>query len=305
MSEAVPPPSNERAIAVVRDLAAARGFDTRPSILADRSHLVLRLDPHPLVARVAMATSMARVGLAFLRREVSIARFLDARGVAVTRPTTRFDPGPIEAEGLVVSFWELERVLPGRPDPRAAGRELAHLHRALRAYPADALEPWGAWTEARAVFERVRKSALLSPEELALLEEGFAEADALVAESAGRSRSFQPVHGDAHIGNTLATERGVLFTDFEDAFVGPLEYDLASLRSKLELFGEEREAIEAMCEAYDEPYDAELVRALGLVRNVQVIVWLAIFAERDPSLLDRMRARLRHLLPESRSRARG
>lgn len=94
----------------------------------------------------------------------------------------------------------------------------------------------------------------------------------------------------------LGTARGVLWTDWEDAFLGPVEFDIACLRSRAELFGEEVEVIDAMSAAYGE-YDVELVRDLGLVRNVQVIPWLVVFAERDPDLLPRMRARLAKLPP--------
>lgn len=90
----------------------------------------------------------------------------------------------------------------------------------------------------------------------------------------------------------MATARGAVWTDWEDAFVGPVEYDIACLRSKLDLFGEEKEGIEAMLSAYDADYDRALAADLGLVRNVQVIVWLALFAERQPELLPRMRARI-------------
>jgi thiamine kinase-like enzyme len=133
---------------------------------------------------------------------------------------------------------------------------------------------------------------VLAPGEVAVLERGFAEADRIVASAPSRTRSMQAVHGDAHIGNVLATSRGAVWTDWEDAFLGPVEWDLACLRSRLELFGEERDVIEAMTAAYDAPYDASLAADLGLVRNVQVIAWLAVFAERQPELADRMRRRL-------------
>jgi len=117
----------------------------------------------------------------------------------------------------------------------------------------------------------------------------------IVESARARSASFQAVHGDAHIGNVMATERGAIWTDWEDAFVGPIEYDIACLRSKADLFGEERDAIDAMLAAYGADYDRALATDLGLVRNVQVIAWLALFAERQPELLPRMRARIDRL----------
>lgn len=267
---------------VVRALAREEGLaDAAPTLIADKSNMVLAVGP--IVARVAMATSMVRVGMAWLRREVDLSRFLASRDVGVTRPIA----GPFERDGFVISFWEAEKVH-GSPDPTAAGAELRRAHLALASYAGE-LPRWGGFEEARQIRDRAMKA--MSAEERLAYERGWERAERIVEESRARTASFQPVHGDAHIGNVLATARGVLWTDWEDAFLGPVEHDLACLRSRADLFGEHVEEINAMCKAYGD-YDADLVRDLGVVRNVQVIPWLAVFAERDASLLPRMRARI-------------
>lgn len=289
-------PSTALVIEHTRALARELGLEADPVVIADRSNVVLHLAPHHLVARVAMATSMARVGMAWLRREVEVSRFLDARGASVTRPSAGIEPGPFERAGLVVSFWALEPLAPREAlDPREAGARLAEAHRLLRDPGAPALPEWGGWTEARVVLDRARAGGAWSPSEQRRIESAWDRAERVVESARGRSASFQPVHGDAHLLNVLATARGAVWTDWEDAFVGPVEYDLACLRSRAELFGEERDVIDAMSGGYDGPFDAALVRELGLVRNLQVIPWLAVFAERDPSLLPRMRARIERL----------
>ncbi|MCW5831431.1 MAG: aminoglycoside phosphotransferase family protein [Labilithrix sp.] len=282
----------ERAVEETRALAAELGVEAEPAVVADKSNLVLRLAPHPIVARVAMATSLVRVGMAWLRREVEISRFLAERGCGVTRPSTRLPAGPFERGGLVISFWDEEEIVADRPDPRAAGAALREAQRALARYDATALPVWGSVDEARQVFARAR---FFTGPELRRMKHAWEEVDGIVASAPSRTASFQAVHGDAHIGNVLATARGPVWTDWEDAFVGPVEWDIASLRSKAELFGEERSDIEAMTAAYGADYDVDLARDLGLVRNVQVISWLAIFAERQPDLLARMRMRLDRL----------
>lgn len=284
--------STAHAIAETRALARDVGLDAAPVVVADKSNLVLALEPHPIVARVAMATSLVRVGMAFLRREVELTRFLAQRGAPVTRPTGLAPAGPFERGGLVISFWERETIVADRAEPRAAGAALRDVHRLLAGYDAAALPAWGNVEEARAVFERAR---FFTDAERARVERAWDRALSVVGSARARTASFQAVHGDAHIGNVLATSRGPLWTDWEDAFVGPIEWDIASLRSKAELFGEERADIDAMTEAYGDDYDADLARELGLVRNVQVVSWLAIFAERHPDLLPRMRARIEKL----------
>ncbi|AKU98809.1 hypothetical protein AKJ09_05473 [Labilithrix luteola] len=292
--------SQDLAIDEVRRLAAELEFPARPELLADKSNLVLRLipeEPHerPLVARVAMATSMVRVGMEWLKREIEVSRFLAGDGVSVTRPSTRIEPGPHERNGLVISFWELEDLLAARVDPGAAGAELARAHRSLVKYPKSKLPLWGGFDEAREVHARAVRNASFDERERRTLEDAWHRAEDIIRSAPSRTASFQAVHGDAHIGNVLATSRGAVWTDWEDAFLGPVEWDMACLQSRLVLFGEERASIEAMTAAYDAPYDRDLARDLGLVRNVQVIVWLAVFAERQPELLERMRARIARL----------
>lgn len=287
--------SAEAAVTVVRTLAGELGVRAEPRVVADRSNLVLTLDPEGVVARVAMATSLVRVGMTWLRREVELSRWLAAEGATVTVPSRLIDPGPHERAGLVISFWERESLTSERADAREAGAALATIHRALARYPEGRLPAWGGFHEAREVFARVRRAGVLDSRELARVEASWDAAERVVESAGARTASLQAVHGDAHIGNVLATARGAVWTDWEDAFVGPVEWDIASLRSKAELFGEEREAIEAMTEAYGHDYDPDLARDLGMVRNLQVVVWLAIFAERQPELLPRMRARLERL----------
>lgn len=277
------------ALDVAREVARELGLaDEAPVVVADRSNLVLRMGP--IIARVAMATSMVRVDMAWLKREVEISRFLMARDVGVTRPIA----GPFERDGFVLSFWEAENVH-GSPSPAAAGRELHRAHEALRGYRGN-LPFWGGFEEAKQVLPRAMTH--MTPAERKIVSRALDRAERIVEGSKARSASFQAVHGDAHIKNVLATSRGVLWTDWEDAFLGPVEFDLACLESRAVLFGEEVEPIEAMLRAYGD-YDRDFVRDLGLVRNVQVIPWTAIFSERDPELVPRMRARISKLEPDA------
>lgn len=287
------PPSSYVAIEAARAVAEAElGIESAPVMIADRSNLVLRLDPHALVARVAMATSMVRVGMRWLRREIDVSRFLDARGAWVTRPVDH--PGPFEREGLVISFWHLE-ALEGELAADLAGARLARAHEALRGLSRELLPEWGGWIEARAVLDRARESPMIAREALDRIERAWERGERIVESARSRTASFQPVHGDAHLGNVLATSRGPVWTDWEDAFVGPVEWDLACLRSRAALFGEDRASIDRACGGYDQPLDHALVDELALCRNLQVIPWLAVFAEREPSLLPRMHARIARL----------
>ncbi|MCU0673820.1 MAG: aminoglycoside phosphotransferase family protein [Myxococcota bacterium] len=306
--------SVDGAIAVVKEHLRELGRSCEPSVLADRSNLVLALDsrspdgalvtsgePVALsasIARVAMATSASRVGLAWLAREVEVASFLAARGAPSTRPSLELPPGPHEREGYVISYWARETLVDA-VSPESKGRALADVHAALRDFSdesagTDRLPRLGAWEEARAMLPGLRTSAWLDAESRDRVARAWDRAEHVVASAEARTASWQAVHGDAHLGNVLATTRGALWTDWEDAFLGPIEWDLATLTSRHRLFGEEP-TLPAVLAAYTGPHDAELVDELLEARSLQAIVWLHLFAERDRSLRARVQARVDRL----------
>ncbi|MCB9604573.1 MAG: phosphotransferase [Sandaracinus sp.] len=281
------------AIAVVKAHLRELGRACEVSVLADRSNLVLALDPSSSIARVAMATSASRVGLTWLKREVEVASFLAERGAPSTGPSTELPPGPHEREGYVLSYWAREMLVESVA-PESKGRALADVHAALRDYPHERLPRLGAWDEARAMLPGLRASDWLDPGSRARVERAWDRAERVVAGSETRTASWQAVHGDAHLGNVLATPKGALWTDWEDAFLGPVEWDLATLISRHRLFGEEP-TLPAVLAAYGRPYEPTLMEELLEARSLQAIVWLHLFAERDPSLRARVQARVDRL----------
>jgi hypothetical protein len=272
--------SVDGAIAIVKAHLRELGRPCEPSVLADRSNLVLALEPSSSIARVAMATSASHVGLA-------------ARGAPSTRPSVELPPGPHERDGYVLSYWARETLV-DFVAPEAKGIALAEVHAALRSFPTERLPTLGAWEEARAMLPGLRASAWLDAEARDRVARAWDRAEHVVRGADARTASWQAVHGDAHLGNVLATTNGALWTDWEDAFLGPIEWDLATLVSRHQLFGEEP-TLPSVLAAYAQPYDAALVEELLEARSLQAIVWLHLFAERDPSLRVRVQARVDRL----------
>lgn len=286
--------STTAAIDATRALAERLGITSAPVVLADRSHLVLELPPTSIVARVALATSTTRVGLEWIAREVAVARHLDAASAPVTRPVADFDAGPHSEGDFYVSFWRRE-VREGVLDPGVAGRGLAAVHRALASFDASALPEWGVMHESRGVLSRACENGILDESEARRLRRGFEMADELMTGARARTASFQAVHGDAHLGNVFPTTRGPLWTDWEDACAAPIEWDLATFTARHVTFGEESDLVLGALATYDVDHDPDLVRDLVPLRNLQVIPWLVVFAERQPELAERARARLAHV----------
>ncbi len=88
--------------------------------------------------------------------------------------------------------------------------------------------------EAERIVERLAASGALADDDVALLR----HLGRVVRERAqDLDLPEQAVHGDAHLGNVITTSRGPLWNDWEDAFRGPLAWDLACLHASAPPFG--------------------------------------------------------------------
>jgi thiamine kinase-like enzyme len=74
----------------------------------------------------------------------------------------------------------------------------------------------------------------------------------------------QPLHGEPHEGNFIPTASGIRWLDFENARVGPLEWDLAFLTDDV------RKSFSR--------FDADLLQALRALLNACIATWCGIQA---------------------------
>ena len=89
-------------------------------------------------------------------------------------------------------------------------------------------------------------------------------------------RAIQPIHGDAHRKNLLKTEKGWLWTDFEDACGGPTAWDVACLVRTAP------EGVEAALASYPgAPTWDELLPYLR-ARELEAVVYWQLQAQRFP-----------------------
>ena len=101
---------------------------------------------------------------------------------------------------------------------------LVDLHAALRSYPREL--PLLAANDIRRGLESLDGAGdVLSEPEVARLCAAAAGLRPFM-EAPG---DVQPLHGDAHPGNVIATREGLVWIDFEDACLGPVEWDLATM----------------------------------------------------------------------------
>ncbi|WP_410587908.1 phosphotransferase [Amycolatopsis sp. lyj-23] len=239
-----------------------------PEVLHERSNVLVRLGP--LVARVPATTRLARTGPAWQERDVAVSRFLTERGVRVVSPTTDPPAGPHFAEGLPVTLWHHTPHDPGhRYAPDVVARSLAEVHAALRGYPGE-LPRRGPLDDLERIFDRHDLDPRLR-----------AEATRLAATLP--DVAVQPLHGDAHPGNLIATPAGPCWLDFEDTWCGPLAWDLAILGRQ---DGPEHLA------AYPASVDEAAVAACTRLRELYSVVWHHVVAIRFPDRLPGARAAL-------------
>jgi aminoglycoside phosphotransferase (APT) family kinase protein len=271
-----------RAAVEVAEQAGLR-FD-RPVVLGDRSNLLVRLEPAPVVARVATTTATVRAGDAWLAREVAVAGYLARLGAPVVAPSGLPAPGPHRHDGHLVTFWEYAEELDAPMDARRAGRGLRECHEALADFDG-ALPSMALPREAEELVERLP----LDAEDAALLRRVGADVKRRIEALA---LPVQAVHGDAHLGNVINTARGPLWNDWEDTFLGPVAWDLGCLHASVKAFGSEPAPVEAAQAGYGSALADEVLDAFVDARRFQGTVWTMVFALRHPEAREWAAARL-------------
>ncbi|MBD1910876.1 MULTISPECIES: aminoglycoside phosphotransferase family protein [unclassified Leptolyngbya] len=281
----------QRALDAASAIARNQGLQFERAItLQNQSNIIAHLSPTPVVARVMGSTSTIRQGDAWFTREVAIAQHLMTHEAPIIPPTTLLKPGPHYHDGFILSFWKFVQVLPEPFDPTQAGQALRQCHTALKHFPGE-LPYLALIREGHEILTRL------------IAESTFAEADAALLVEVSQSLeprlqnlSMQPLHGDPHSGNVLNTSDGVLWTDWEDAFIGPIEWDLASLVAAPHVFGVDQDKAEAALQGYGS-FDPEALDLCIEARTLVALVWsIILYREHpNPERLPRIERRLQWL----------
>lgn len=236
--------------------------------------MLVHLAPAPVVARVGGLTASVRPDVAAtLAKDLALAGWLAARGAPVVSPSDELPTGPHERGGHWLTFWtyvahERDHVF----RPAEVGPLLADLHTVLRDYPGDL--PAGPPLDVPDVLAFLRSVGDTT------VSDANAErlADAAIRVTAGLAgQRAVPLHGDAHPGNLLATATGPVWTDFEDAWRGPIGWDLACLAGTRRLDG-----WAAVASYPAAPGRAALGPAVA-ARGVQRLAWSLVFRHHFPT----------------------
>lgn len=279
--------ATDLAIRAAREVLLAHGISPdRCDILQNGNTLVLRLT-ESVVARVVQDLDGPRQGTEWFARENAVAQHLTEQGAPVIPLHPKLPAGPHWHLGFPLNFWQFVTRTDAAPEPREIGRTLYRCHEVLRSFT-QPLTKLAILTES----QRILKQRELFPTETQeLLQHHLATSVKVLSRY-----PHQPLHGDAHMGNLMNTTRGLLWTDWEDAFSGPVEWDLASIIWNARLLEGDHDTADAILQAYREAGgscdDAALQQSL-IARAAVMTAWYPILypnpdAERQKKLQHRI-----------------
>jgi hypothetical protein len=259
-------PSTDLPIRAATETAIAHGITPdRCDILQNGSTLVLRLT-ETLVARVVQDRDGPRQGTEWFARENAIAQHLTQHGAPTIPLHPDLPPGPHEHLGYPINFWEFVTRIDAEPDPAEIGRTLRQCHEIMRSFP-EPLPKLAILTESLAILND--RELFAEPTQQMLRDHLSTSIDVLSA------CPHQPLHGDAHMGNLMNTTRGLLWTDWEDTFPGPVEWDVASIIWNAQILEEDHATVKAILDAYGPVNDEALNQSL-IGRAAVMTAWYPI-----------------------------
>jgi len=275
------------AIAITHELAP-----DRHEILQNGNTLVLRLS-ESLVARVVNDPGGPRQASAWFEREIAVAEYLARHGAPVIPVHPDIPPGPHEHLGYPVNFWQFVKSISEEPEPAAIGRSLFACHALLEKFTGE-LPELAILDESLSLLDTLREKELFPPDVLQLLHDRLTS-----SRNALRAFPFQPLHGDAHLGNLMNTTRGLLWTDWEDTFLGPVEWDLASVIWNARILDEDHTTADGILDAYRHAggaINADALHQSLIARAAVMSAWYPIlYPQASPERLEKLRRRLEWL----------
>lgn len=210
---------------------------TDPTVLYDAFSVVVHLKPSPVVVRVPITLPdhllEPEVAVRRQQRELNVAAWLAEQGKPVAAPSPLVPLKPVQQDGFSMTFWQfVEQDKSVEIDYVANTARATELHAVLAEYPEELpwMTPLLAVPSVLAKLEAV--PGLLEQEDV---DRARAEWDVLGPMLTSRSEfeavfpsaTIQTIHGDAPSYNVIPTADGVLWSDFEDTTLGPLEWDMA------------------------------------------------------------------------------
>ncbi|WP_058302603.1 aminoglycoside phosphotransferase family protein [Gorillibacterium timonense] len=223
----------EKLISEVLILAEKAGlYQITPIELSNGGNLIIHLDPHPIVARIATVLSKEDADYAYktLDRELRVAHHLQSKGIPALLPSDHLDAGPHDIGGTWMTFWKYVPHTPLKPPSPSEAVELVNALSLGMKYFSGEIPLLGVWERTCHSAKRLMNHP--DPRIQALLKV-FVKVD---RQMRLETSLLIPCHGDAHTRNLLPSPEGWIWSDFEDLSRMPAYWDLASYVGNLALF---------------------------------------------------------------------
>ncbi len=207
-------------LAVAHAVAEQVGLDsTSARIIKFTNNAVVRLPHAKAVVRIAGSSAVRHR----LDAVMLAARLFHERGI----PAVRLHPRglrPIEALGQVATVW-VDAEMAGAP--QAAPADLARILQAIHAMD-DAPASLPSWDPIGNIRRRIMASDGAGESDLAFLDHECHTLEKALKESRACPPLLPPglIHGDAILGNLIASRPGPVICDFDSTSIGPREWDL-------------------------------------------------------------------------------
>ncbi|SEB28786.1 Phosphotransferase enzyme family protein [Amycolatopsis tolypomycina] len=216
---------------------------------------------------------MARVGRSeeASRKEIRIAAWLETADFPAVR-LARQAPQPVLACGFAVTFWEFIRESNEPVEYQDLGEILRQLHN-LPSNDTLALPQFEPFPKVAARLDRANG---IPDADLSFLRNRSIELEAKF-EELDFVLPLGPIHGDAHNGNLMRDENGIVrLIDFEDFAFGPREWDVAVAAVRYKAFGWlDKASYAAYVRAYGfDPTKWAGFPVLRAIRELNMTTWL-------------------------------
>jgi hypothetical protein len=250
------------AVSAASRVAANHGYVADdPIVLQQTNNTIVWLRPHAIIAKVGTWSHSAET----LTREHAIAGALTASGSLIAPPLAGVEPTLDPETGFLVTLWTRLDHDPAREmAPTDMGMSLRRLHQDLAGFEGALPSFQVGLSRARSALADDQLMAPLPAGDRSMLRNAF---DGLRRKVDAHGYSEQPLHGEPHRGNVLATPTGPRWIDLEGVCVGPLEWDLAFLPEEaLPVFP---------------AVDPQLLGLLSTLNSARVAAWCWLRSEFD------------------------
>ena len=253
-----------QAIEAASEVARSVGVKQLEQVLLHHSQHITVLWPSvDTVARIVVSTDDAAERLS---RELAVARYLTEKGAPVGPPSAIIPAGPYFRDKFGMTLWQFVPHTPVDEDNpahvTAAAAALSHVHRMLADYPGWLPSFRTKIDKCRLLLEGRSSLPSLADADREFLLTAY---DRIIRAMDSLPIELVPIHGDAGLHNVLMAAAGARYIDFEDASLGPREWDVGCFSdSDLALF---------------EPIHRGRLAVLSDLRSLCVSVWC--FAKYD------------------------